>query len=364
MLDSIEHSCIVGGDMGNSRTADAILSALGEYGVAVKDVARWREVFGNQFAPVTLERSGIEETYYLISPPPDYGDSMLFRGLSDLPPNGPESRILIAMERVTPRMAVKMREHGFEYIDVAGNALINFGPTYIDVQGRSISAPSGTTVGQGVATNLFSPRRSQVIFVLVEWPEVLDLPLRLAASVAGVSTTQYAETLRILRDEGFLVGDSPPHLMRTAELIDRWTAAYPGGLQSKLLRGRFQGDVADFRGVGPSLLVSGESAVREHIRPTTLTVYAPTLESDVLVSNRWRSDPRGNIRLMHKFWATPAEVLEHHFSNSGLFNVNAADPEHKVPDLLIYADLIASADERQREVAGAFREARNGFVTG
>lgn len=133
-------------------------------------------------------------------------------------------------------------------------------------------------------------------------------------------------------------------LVRTDELLDLWAAAYPGGLgrANKLLVA--SGDIHTWSAPdGLAVAVSGEQALPDEIRnPESLMLYvdtpAPGLPADLLIHNRWHRDPHGSIVIRKLFWRNLPD------EQPGL-----------APTALIYADLLASREPRQVEVAHLMR---------
>jgi hypothetical protein len=253
--------------------------------------------------------------------------------------------LLLLGPRINERSAEMYRHIGINYLDQAGNAYLNFGGVLIDVRGRKLrsgTAESATARASG-GTNLFSTKRSQVIFALLAWPELIAAPIRALAHFAGVSLGQAQDTLTVLYRTGFLDEPGGRRLRRADELLDRWAVAYPTGLGSPSKQSEFFGDIGHFENPGTeTAFVSGESAVSNLLRPETLTIYVDDLSSQFMAANRWRTDRQPNIFVRKKFWKDPTDEG---FRGS----VTLA------PALLVYADLRASGDSRQLEAAAAFR---------
>lgn len=261
------------------------------------------------------------------------------------------SPLLVVGPRLHPSSADTLRARGLWYVDGAGNAYLRHqGGLLIDVRGRrSAVSAQPDTLGEGPRgngpRNPFTPKRAQVVCVLLDTPELVDAPLRDIAACAGVSVGMAKETIDTLRSTGFLEHrGSRRRLVRAGELLDLWAAAYPGGLgraNTLLVAG---GDIHAWSAPdGVEVAVSGEQAVPGDIRnPESLVLYVDTadtgLPAELLIHNRWHRDPHGRIVIRKLFWR------------------NLPD---KRPGLalaaLIYADLLASREPRQLEVAHHIR---------
>ncbi|RFZ63234.1 hypothetical protein DE4576_04875 [Mycobacterium marinum] len=264
---------------------------------------------------------------------------------------GTSSPLLVVGPRLHPSSAETLRASGLWYIDEAGNAYLRFqGGLLIDVRGRRSplsGQPSSLSDGphSDGARNPFTPKRAQVVCVLLDAPQLVDAPLRDIAESAGVSVGMAKETVDTLRTTGFLEHlGSHRRLVRTDELLDLWTAAYPGGLGRANRLVVANGDIHRWSAPdGLEVAVSGEQAVPGDIRnPESLVLYVDTtdvgLPADLLIHNRWHRDPHGTIMLRKLFWRGLPD------QQSGL-----------APAALIYADLLASREPRQLEVARRMR---------
>jgi len=255
---------------------------------------------------------------------------------------------LLGTALVSARSADSFRRAGIQYVDVAGNAWIQFGDVLVDVRGRRPSGdlPPGPDTSGG---NLFSAARAQVGFALLQWPRLWKQSQRQVAQAAGVSLGQANNTLALLREAGF----GPGGHRGQSELLDLWVAAFPSGLARKLVLAKYRGStdgVATVNAEDPlflGALLSGEAAADDLVHPATLTIYVDHLDPHLPVKNRWRSDGRPNITVGRKFWTTPPDAA--HDDDEPLVGLRTA------PVVLVYADLMASDDPRVRSVAPDWR---------
>ena len=296
----------------------------------------------------TLQRSGSRETYTVAHLP-----AMTLTDANALSSGGrPMHPLLIIGDLISDRSAAAFRNTGIQYLDAAGNARVAFGDVLIDVQGRKGVRAVNHSVPER-ATNLFSARRAQVIFALLAWPELLALPLREISRTSRVSIGQVQSTMKLLSKTGYLHAGTSRSLQRKSELLDRWVAAYPTGLQPTLRLRDFAGDIRRIEcadGDAP-LFVSGESAVPDVLQPETITLYTDDLNPRLPAANRWRADGPRNIFLRRKFWEQPevGSIGDQRFGDDPL-------QIERVPPLLIYADLLSAGDSRQSEAAAHLRE--------
>lgn len=288
-------------------------------------------------APMRLARGGGEQNYRLV-----HGSKL---GLTVLATVAPALEpTFLYTEFTSPRTMEALRGAQVQHLDMAGNAWIEFGDVLIDVRGRrrpSTDEPRHV----GSSENLFSARRVQVIFALLAWPRLWDASRRDLARAAGVSLGQAQGSVRLLEEAGY-----GPRRMNAqqADLLSLWSAAYPSGLAKSLTLARYRGALGSLQKVNDedSYFLSGESAVPE-LLPASLTLYVSSLDPDLALANRWRSDGVPNIVVRRQFWEAPAESSNYSGPLAGL---------RDAPWPLVYADLLSSDDPRARGFAPTWRQ--------
>jgi len=245
-----------------------------------------------------------------------------------------EEDLLFVTEYVNPRTADALRRRGVCFCDLAGNVYIATSEWLVDVRGRK--PDNRPRQASYTSENLYSPRRAQVLFALLTWPEMADAPLREVARCAGVSLGLAQSTISTLAHDWDL------HPLRDRQrLIDGWVAAFPYSLASSLTIRSFASDqVSRLEG---ALEVSGEAAAGSQLNPARAIVYVRELTGELILSNRWRTDGPANVVVRRKFWTEPFEPE------------GRQDGPRDAPPLLVYADLAASDDPRVRSAAELFR---------
>jgi len=134
--------------------------------------------------------------------------------------------------------------------------------------------------------------------------------------------------------------------------MDRWATGYTERLRSKLSRGRFK-FLSSRKATGWQSHLSnlwttkwggepGADLLTGNFRPELLTLYTREDTSTVCRELEAAPDPEGSIEILDMFW-DPVELEEKAGSAGSTIN--------RVPPLLIYADLVASADPRARRAA-------------
>lgn len=257
--------------------------------------------------------------------------------------------LLVVGPAINERTADAFRRARINYVDESGNAHIRLDGILVDVRGRkgvrraAQARMANSATGALGKLNLFSAKRAQVIFALLAWPELHEAPLRVIAHVAGVSLGQVSETHSLLEDLGYLDKRTSIGFVRRQELLEGWLFSYPAGLGRSTQLRDFEGDLGEISYIDPRGVVSGEYAVPDLLRGTSMTLYVSELQPRMIVANRWRPGPRPNIHIRRKFW----EEIE--------IRSNISYPQ-VAPPLLVYADLLMSGEGRQVEVAREYRE--------
>ncbi|XBH22653.1 type IV toxin-antitoxin system AbiEi family antitoxin [Jonesiaceae bacterium BS-20] len=311
-----------------------------EFGLALESPLNLGELLEQSTAHATIAHKHGSANFTIAYSPSMTGSTLEGFLKQSLTPE----RLLLLGPRITERSATLFRELGICYLDQSGNAFITFDGVHLDVRGRRAPTRnpslSDAPMHRG-GVNLFSPKRAQVIFAILTWPDLLHGPVRNIATTSGVSLGQAQRTLDLLSQYGFIDETRSHHLHSPEQLINLWVAAYPSGLGSSKFTKYFSGPIDDLISNNEAIYISGEAAVPELLRPETLLLYSTKAPTDLIRSHRWRhNDDQPNIFLREKFWQAPREA-----DSPGIYSA---------PWLLVYSDLLASGDDRQREAAEIF----------
>jgi hypothetical protein len=239
---------------------------------------------------------------------------------------------------ITPPMAERLRELNVAFIDTAGNAYINAPKLFVYVTGRK--APEKEANAHRVKA--FRPTGLQVIFALLCRPEMIKAPYRDIAKAADVALGTVGWVMYDLKRLNHLVerGKLGRKLINTHALLDAWVTAYAQQLRPKLYVGRFRApDPGWWRDVDWkkfNALLGGEPAAAKltnHLKPEIATVYAAGDVNPFLLKHQLKKDPAGDVELIKSFWQFDYPWKYHNL----------------VPPLLVYADLFATAKDRNIE---------------
>jgi hypothetical protein len=266
-------------------------------------------------------------------------------GMGKLHPLDIEEKTLLITDVVTPPIAELLKETDIPFIDTAGNAYINEPPLYIFIKGNK----ARQTLAKEPLRRLFKPAGLRVIFALLNNPDLANKPYRYIAEAAGVALGTVGWVIKDMKEMFFLLDLGQEHrkLVNLENLLKRWIEVYPEQLRPKQIRARFEANnqnwwqeinVKEF-----GVLWGGEVAaanIVQYLKPSMVTIYTNQPLGNLVFRNKLRRADHGNVEVLTPFWN---------------FDYGLAD-EGFVPPLLIYADLIATGDNRNIETAGIIYE--------
>lgn len=255
---------------------------------------------------------------------------------------GDDIPLVITMPRLTPRGAGILRRRGLNAVDVEGNATIRLPGLVIQVEGRRGSADQRSVAPRG----RWGPAGVRALLVILARPGMAgDWRVRDLAEASSVSVGSAQTVLARLRRERYLDDDG---LHRGGQLLDQWVGDFAADSAAHRVLGRFEYRPAWWHGhedvlatAGASL--GGESAAQAMglpLRGGTSVMYVakPSALRDVVKAARLRRDATGGIIARGRWW-------------------QSFDATWLAPSPLVYADLLASDEPRQMEVAEELRTA-------
>lgn len=260
------------------------------------------------------------------------------------------NRGVLVAPYLTAELANHCRELELNFIDTAGNAYLRAPGLYVFVRGErppALRATAMRTRGGGTATAL------RVVFVLLCRPELLNAPYRGIVAAAGVALGAVGWVFVDLEGRGYVAGGRHKHnrrLLEPARLLDEWVINFPIKLRPKLNPRRFQAPDPGWwqqARLEAGARWGGEVAaakLTDYLKPATYTIYLdPHTRREALATlvkqHRLRADPKGNVEVLDAFWNLQPEGTQPDLA----------------PPLLVYADLMATLDPRNLEVARRIR---------
>jgi hypothetical protein len=261
-------------------------------------------------------------------------------GMGKLDPLNRQEKVLMITEYVTPPIADLLKELNIFFMDAAGNAYINEPPLYVFIKGNK----PRLTLKAKTQKRLFKPSGLRVVFTLLNNPEIINKPYRDIAKAADVALGTIGWLIWDLKEMGFCIeiDKRKRKLVNVKSLFKRWVEAYPEQLRPKLVKERFEAanpnwwkeiNIKEY-----GAYWGGEVAAANltgYLKPVKATIYTNEPIGELVLKNRLRKAEQGNVEILAQFWNFKYELAD----------------QDTVPPILVYADLMATGDQRNIEAA-------------
>jgi len=270
-------------------------------------------------------------------------DSLFF-----IPPSDHYPPIYLT-EQISLKKAEWMRGANSAFIDAKGNAFVNLPDLYLFVAGRNEEVTSPLMPTKPPAGKLFKKTGIRLVYALLTDPrldtdrgdDLLNVPVRELADHTCMSTGSVSELLSEMKERGFLLTEGRfKRLISRKVLFDQWLHGYME-VRFRVKKQCFKADtVSWWQSRNPEregFLWGGEPAgailTDGFLRPSFLTLYTDKPLYDLVVEGSLHQVPSGgNVEFVEPFLKIEGE-------------------RGCVHPLLVYADLICSADDRNAETA-------------
>jgi len=248
--------------------------------------------------------------------------------------------LLLITQHVNQRLADRLVKDGIQFVDTVGNMFLNKPPLFVFIRGNPYKGKTALPQ-RGRA---FRPAGLKLLYALLCTPGLEERTVREIAGTANVALGTVDWVIKELMNLNFLVdlGGRRYKLVQKDKLLQRWVAAYPEQLRPKQILGRFRGAHGwwnDARLDPLQAIWGGEVAawqMTHYLQPQVATIYTTTDYLDqMLLENKLRKDMDGNTEVLQVFW------------NRAVFQ----DRGDVVHPILVYADLLATGDQRNIETA-------------
>jgi hypothetical protein len=267
------------------------------------------------------------------------------RMLAHSTPHDARTPVLVT-QYVSPRLADALIAADIPFLDTAGNVYLQEPEATIMIVGRG--HPTLNRLHR--ASRSTTPKGLRVSFALLTRPGLAEAPYRTIAEHSGVALNTVNLAMDDLMERGFVVTKGTQRVIADRRrLIDDWSGQYPTRLRPKLSPRRFASLNKkstwwkEAGALGLDARVSGEAGadiLTHDIRPARLTIYSHAgVTPQLMAKGMLRPDERGDVEILETFWPMEAE--------QGWETA----PRDVVHPLLVYTDLIASSDDRNRAVA-------------
>jgi hypothetical protein len=193
-----------------------------------------------------------------------------------------------------------------------------------------------------------------VLFAILAEPDLLDLPARKLATLAGVGKTAVANTLRRMEEEGLIAkGDGRRHLLGRGQILERWIAGYANVVRPRLTVGRYRTPDRDLHALEQRITRvlkkhvdwgwgGGAAAERldHHYHGTETIIHVTKRDYHLEALIQAIPDRNGPLTVL----LVPGQVA-----------LRGVIP-HTVHPLLVYTELVIMPDERALEAANRIRD--------
>jgi hypothetical protein len=239
----------------------------------------------------------------------------------------------------TDTLAEECRKLELPFIDTAGNLYLHTANFMAYIRGQA--RPANPFKHEYRANN---PAGLKITFALLCNPALAAAQYRELATIAKVALGTIGPVLNDLTQRGFLRHGKTPAgtLERRRELLNEWVTYYPANLRPTLHARRYQADreklmqtdLAPFGAYWGGEY--GAEKLTRYLKAERFLIYVPGAPPPILMTNAcMRLATDGNTEILQTFW------------HPDLFK----EPTTLAPPLLIYADLMATADPRNIETA-------------
>ena len=262
-----------------------------------------------------------------------------------------EVRRMVLADYITDDAGEVLREEGIAYADKAGNCYIRNEGICIYVSGRSRQR-SANESKKKLSGRAFRPSGLKLLFVLLSDPQRVKDTYRSLARTVNISRGTVSYVMNDLKRGGFVKEKQKGReLRKTDELFDRWVENFSETLRPRLVRTRCRFLDRERRQqwrqiqLNPETTCWGGEAAAElwtgHLKPKVLSVYTREPNSNLMKQLQVVPDPEGDVEVVEMFWESaefdPVERIQ---ENTPV-----------VPPVLAYADLTASGETRNVEIA-------------
>jgi len=262
----------------------------------------------------------------------------------------PEAFVLLT-EYVNPVMAERLKEANVQFIDTVGNAFIRQASLFIFVKGNK------DTVNKHTRSNVltgksFTSKGLQVVYTFLQNKEALTLPYRDIAKAAHVSLGTVGEVIKDLEAGQYLViGEhgKTKKPINFEQLSKLWVLNYANKINKNHHAQFFTTDdhfwFNDFNFEAFNAVLSGEAAASKY------TNYLNSTSSSVYIDKQYVNDFMRKLRLRKvRAGEHPNVTIELLEPFVDVQNLRGPIKSLAHP-LIVYAELIASNDVRNMEVA-------------
>ena len=244
--------------------------------------------------------------------------------------------IMLIVGDISPQNLMKFAEEGFNVLDHAGNCYINIPPLYILITGQKLVKPKETV------KKVFNDSAIKLIFYFLLDKSNIAKPYRKIVEETGFSIGTVKNVIEEMTLQHHIIKTSNGRvLMDWRKLLDDWQVAYNQTLKPKLF-------LKKMSLVKPERIKnwmdtklpqdacwggeSGANLTDGYLIPEIHTIYTGGDSNEIIRTSRILPSSEGEILVYKKFWT-------------------GIEENHIAPKILIYADLMGTANSRCLDAA-------------
>lgn len=244
--------------------------------------------------------------------------------------------IMLIVGDISPQNLMKFAEEGFNVLDHAGNCYINIPPLYILITGQKLVKPKETV------KKVFNDSAIKLIFYFLLDKSNIAKPYRKIVEETGFSIGTVKNVIEEMTLQHHIIKTSKGRvLMDWRKLLDDWQVAYNQTLKPKLfLKKMTLAKPERIKNWKDTKLPqdacwggeSGANLTDGYLIPEIHTIYTGGDSNEIIRTSRILPSSEGEIIVYKKFWT-------------------GIEENHIAPKILIYADLMGTANSRCLDAA-------------
>ena len=244
--------------------------------------------------------------------------------------------VLLIVGSISPQNLIKFAEEGINVLDYAGNCYINIPPLYIFITGQKLIKPKETV------KKVYNDSALKLIFYFLLDKSNIGKPYRKIVEETGFSIGTVKNVIEEMTLQHHIIKTPKGRvLMNWRQLLDDWQVAYNQTLKPKLfIKKMTLANPERFNNwkntkLPPNACWEGESGANltdGYLTPEILTIYTEGDSGELIRTSKILPSSEGEILVYKKFW-------------------NSFDENNIAPLILIYADLMGTANSRCLEAA-------------
>lgn len=246
--------------------------------------------------------------------------------------------VILIAENIFPKIREKLRELEIGYLDINGNMFYTDNTNYVFIETQQ---KKQTTVKKN---RVFTKIGLKVLFTILTEPELINAPYRVIATKADVALGTVNNFIKGLKELGYIIEIDKNYkkIQNINDLMEKWTNEYNHTLKPDLHIGNYrflnEQDYNNWKNLDfktNNTCWGGEPAadlITNYLKPGEFIIYTEERPNELMRNYKLIPDEEGYIKVYKKFWKNNVQ-------------------NNYAPELLVYADLINTGNDRNLETA-------------